>query len=186
MRPIAAWEHVGVVSAAKASRPWPRTYSRPSGPLGGRAAKPPPPQSLKPLSVIWTSINANDHDQALFDGLCRPLRPDARSHNRRRGPTRNGAVNPENRHLKSAIKSGVILRGSRGLRMRQRTTGALKGLTGALSTCWCQAANKQRVPAVQAGRTHEALAATADDRLHWRLWAPVTRTVVGSDQEHFL
>ena len=159
------WEHVGVVLGGESFTALAENLQQALWSLGGV----PQNHRTDSLSAAFRNLTADQREDMTkrYDAFVSHYGMDA-SRNNRGEAHENGAVESQNRHLKSAINQALILRGSRDFACVEDYRRFVDMLVARR--------NKQRVAAVQAERMHLKPLPQRRTTDFTEIVVPVTRT----------
>ena len=159
------WEHVGVVLGGESFTALAENLQQALWSLGGV----PQNHRTDSLSAAFRNLTADQREDMTkrYDAFVGHYGMDA-SRNNRGEAHENGAVESQNRHLKTAIQQALILRGSRDF-------ATIEDYRRFIDTLVARR-NKQRVAAVQAERTHLKPLPQRRTTDFTEIVVPVTRT----------
>jgi hypothetical protein len=159
------WEHVGVVLGGESFTALAENLQQALWSLGGV----PQNHRTDSLSAAFRNLTADQREDITrrYDAFVGHYGMDA-SRNNRGEAHENGAVESQNRHLKSAIKQALILRGSRDFACVEDCRRFVDMLVARR--------NRQRATAVQAERTHLKPLPQRRTTDFTEMVVPVTRT----------
>jgi hypothetical protein len=159
------WEHVGVVLGGESFTALAENLQQSLWSLGGV----PQNHRTDSLSAAFRNLTADQREDITkrYDAFVGHYGMDA-SRNNRGEAHENGAVESQNRHLKTAIDQALILRGSRDF-------ATIEDYRRFIDTLVARR-NKQRVAAVQAERAHLKPLPQRRTTDFTEIVAPVTRT----------